>query len=119
MTKIAKMPSRPSAHVIADVDGVSKDEIVVIGGPFVSGTVLGKLTNGNFTKLDIAEGATEAHEAAAVLYGHIETDVATGAIGHARVCALNAERITWPDAITAERKTAEVARLAVNQIVLR
>jgi hypothetical protein len=115
-----KMLPRPSAHIAAEVDGISKDGIMVVGGAFASGTVLGKLNDGNYTQLDVTADATEAHEAEVVLYGHIDaTDGPVRAVAHARVCALYDDKLTWPDAITEDQKNAAVAKLAENHIVLR
>lgn len=120
MTQVHKMLPRVSAHVAAEVDGISKDGITVEGGAFASGTVLGKLANGNYTQLDVAAEATEANEAEIVLYGHIDATAApVAAVGHVRVCALYADKLTWPDAITAEQKAAAITKLATNHIVLR
>lgn len=120
MTQVHKMLPHPSLHIAAEVDGVSKDGITVEGGAFASGTVLGKLANGNYTQLDLTVDATEAHEAEVVLCGHIDaTDVPARAQAHARVCALYDDKLTWPDGITAEQKTAAVAKFTAKQIVLR
>ncbi|EOS8341144.1 head decoration protein [Vibrio parahaemolyticus] len=120
MTQVHKMAPRASAHVAAEVDGVSKDRIVVTGGFFPSGTVLGQLDSGEYTQLNIADGATEAHIAKAVIYGHVDASTeAQPTLCHARVCALYADKLTWPEAITAEQKAAAVAELAKAQIVLR
>lgn len=119
MTQMTKMAPRQSAHVASEMDGVSKDPIVVVGGPYLSGTVLGQLADGNFTQLDLTVDATEAHEAKVVLYGHVNTADPVNALAHARVCSLYADRLTWPDTITTDRKTTEIERLAANHIVLR
>lgn len=118
-SNVKVMPRAAHAHVLSDMEHVSKDAIIVVDGPYASGTVLGLLNNGHYKQLDIAEGAAEAHEAVTVLLGRIDNAEPTAANGHSRVCALMADRITWPSAITAERKKTEVARLAANQVVLR
>lgn len=119
MNQMTTMSPRKSAHVASEVDGVSKDQIVVVGGPYSSGTVLAEKADGTYTQLDITADAAEANESKVVLYGRVDTPDATPALAHCRVCSLYGDRLTWPDAITAERKKAEIALLAANHIVLR
>uniref|UniRef100_A0AB39C9X2 Head decoration protein n=1 Tax=Aliivibrio phage vB_Alvi_H905 TaxID=3234039 RepID=A0AB39C9X2_9VIRU len=114
-----KMRPRIGAHVAGELDHVSRDGIVVVGGPYSSGTVLGEKDDGTFTQLDIAADAAEAATAAVVLYGHIDTADPTQAVAHARVCALYDQKLIWPDAITTVQKEAAVSALAEKQIVLR
>lgn len=114
-----QMLPRPSAHVAGELDGVSRDGIVVVGGPYISGTVLAEKDDGTFTKLDIAVDATEANVASVVLYGHIDTPDATNAVAHARVCGLYESKLTWPEGITTMQKEAAINALAEKQIVLR
>ncbi|PMN73162.1 head decoration protein [Enterovibrio norvegicus] len=116
---ITHMRARIGAHVAGEVDAVSRDSIVVVGGPYASGTVLGQNDDGTFTQLDITVDAPEAGTAAAVLYGHIDTADETPAVAHARVCALYDAKLTWPPAITSVQKEAAIAALAVKNIVLR
>ncbi|HGF3735238.1 TPA: head decoration protein [Vibrio parahaemolyticus] len=116
---VTHMRARIGAHVAGEVDKVSRDAIVVVGGPYVSGTVLGKKDDGTYTKLDLTVDATEAATAEVVLYGHIDSAEATEAVGHARVCALYDSKLSWPDGITPVQKEAAVAALAEHQIVLR
>lgn len=116
---VTHMRARIGAHVAGEVDHVSRDRIVVVGGPYISGTVLGKKDDGTYTQLDIAQDATEAETAELVLYGHIDSTEATDAMAHARVCALYDSKLTWPESITPVQKETAVAALAAKQIVLR
>lgn len=116
---VTHMRARIGAHVAGELDHVSRDRIVVVGGPYASGTVLGEKDDGTYTQLDIAVDAAEAAEAKVVLYGHIDTTTATEAVGHARVCALYDSKLTWPEGITQVQKEAAAAALAAQQIVLR
>ncbi|ELA7323114.1 head decoration protein [Vibrio parahaemolyticus] len=113
------MPARIGAHVAGELDHVSRDGIVVVGGPYVSGTVLGLKDDGTYTQLDLTAEAVEANTAEVVLYGHIDTAEATRAVAHARVCALYETKLTWPEGITSVQKEAATASLAEKQIVLR
>ncbi len=116
---VTHMRARIGAHVAGELDRVSRDGIVVVGGPYVSGTVLAKKDDGTYTQLDIAADATEAETAELVLYGHIDSVEATEAVAHARVCALYDSKMTWPEGITQVQKEAAVSALAEKQIVLR
>ncbi|MFL0825161.1 head decoration protein [Vibrio parahaemolyticus] len=116
---VTHMRARIGAHVAGELDHVSRDGIVVVGGPYISGTVLGEKDDGTFTQLDIAVDAAEANAAAVVLYGHIDSTEPTPAVAHARVCALYDGKLTWPDGITTVQKEAAVTALAEKQIVLR
>lgn len=120
MTQVHKMLPRVSAHVVNDVEHISKEKIIVEGGAYVSGTVLGKLDNGNYTQLDITADATQGHEADVILYGHVDATVEpVNATAHARVTAVYDANLTWPEGITAEKKTAAVAKLNAKHIILR
>ncbi|MCG7551564.1 head decoration protein [Pseudoalteromonas sp. Of7M-16] len=115
-----EMLTRPGVHVAGELPGVSRDEIIVVGGAYLSGTVLGQLDNGTFTQLDVSAGATEANTAEVILYGHVDaTAKAVPAVAHTRVCAVYEEKLIWPDAITDVQKADAVAKLAEKQVVLR
>ncbi|MFW1654238.1 head decoration protein [Vibrio parahaemolyticus] len=117
---VNKMLPHPGAHIAGEVAGVSRDSIVVVGGAYASGTVLGEKDDGTFTQLDLAVDATEANTAEVVLYGHIDaTDGPVPAVAHARVCGVYDAKLTWPDGMTEVQKTDAVANLAKKQIVLR
>ncbi|WP_125782856.1 head decoration protein [Pseudoalteromonas rubra] len=113
------MRPRAGTHVAGELNHVSRDGIVVVGGPYSSGTVLGKNDDDTYTQLNIAADATEATTAEIVLYDHIDSAEDTPAVGHARVCALYASKLIWPDGITAVQKEDAVTALAKNQVVLR
>ncbi|EGQ9107562.1 head decoration protein [Vibrio cholerae] len=114
-----QMLPRAGVHVAGEVDHVSRDRIVVVGGPYYSGTVLAEKDDGTFTQLDITPEAAEANVAAVVLYGHVLTQEPTEEVAHARVCALYDSKLTWPAGITPTQKEASVKALAEKQIVLR
>ena len=108
-----------SAHVAAEVTGLSRDKITVVGGPYQSGTVLGEKADGTFKQLDLAPDATEANVAKAALLGHVDTANAVQALAHFRVCALYDTRLIWPDGINAQQKIDATAALAQSHVVLR
>ena len=114
-----KMRPRIGVHVAGELDHVSRDGIVVVGGPYLSGTVLAEKDDGTFTQLDITADAAEAATAAVVLYGYVDTAETTQCVAHARVCALYDKKLTWPDGISTVQKEAAVSALAEKNIVLR
>ncbi|MGL1310957.1 head decoration protein [Vibrio parahaemolyticus] len=119
MTVHSMLP-RPGAHIAGEVAGVSRDQIVVVGGAYASGTVLGEKDDGTFTQLDISVDAVEANTAEVILYGHIDaTSGPVPAVAHARVCGVYDDKLTWPDGITDVQKSDAVTNLAKKQIVLR
>lgn len=118
MTKTYTKPASPSAHLAAEVDGLSKDQIVVVGGPYPSGTVLGQNADETYTQLNTAVDG-EANEAVAVLYGHCTESSPASALAHTRLCAVYDKHLTWPDGMTADLKQAAMESLAKAHIVLR
>ncbi|MCG6410494.1 head decoration protein [Vibrio fluvialis] len=119
MQENAMLP-RAGAHVAGEVAGVSRDQIVVVGGAYASGTVLGLKDDGTYTQLDISAEAAEANTAEVILYGHVDASTdPVNAVAHARVCALYDAKLTWPEGITDVQKSDAVTNLAKQQIVLR
>ena len=111
---------RKSAHVLGEVPFLSKDEVVIATGQLANATVLGKKDDGTFIQLDIAAEATEATEAAAVLFGFVNAnDAAVPSLAHTRLTAVDASKLVWPDAITEPQKTAALAELAAINIIAR
>lgn len=120
MTEMYQQPKRKSVHLINDINGLSRDSIVLTGGDFVSGEVVGELADGRFTKLDLTLNATEAHEARAIVFGDYEATTADlTAQAHSRLAAVRADRLVWPDAATTEQKAAFLAQLSAAHIVAR
>lgn len=120
MTDMYQQPKRKSVHVIREINGLSKDPIILTGGDFVSGEVVGELADGRFTKLDLTVDATEAHEAKAILFGDYDATTAdVTAQAHSRLTAVRADKLVWPDAATDEQKAAFLGQLAAAHIVAR
>ena len=114
-----KMPMRESVHILNEIDGLSKDQVTVEGDVYSSGTVLGLLDNGNYTQLDLTSGATQGHEAVAILYGHIDATIPVKTLVHTRLTAVYDQYLTWPTGITSAQKEAAVTSLATKNIILR
>ncbi|MCF6459049.1 head decoration protein [Pseudoalteromonas sp. MMG024] len=117
-SETAHMLPRASAHVMNDLPQVSKDEVTISEGVLASGTVLGEKPDG--THVQLVPGTGEANAAVGILYGH--ADASAGPVkaqAHARVAAFYADRITWPDGITAEQKETAIAELAALNLILR
>lgn len=118
MPEFVNLSSRESAHVQGEVPHVSKDPIVVVGGAFASGTVLGKKADGTYTQLD--PGATEEKVAEAILFGHVDaTDGPVNADAHTRVSSFFADRIVWPAGISPAQQEAAIDELAAKNMILR
>lgn len=121
MTEVFNQPGRVSAHLISEMKGVSKDNIVLTGGNFVSGEVLGISADGTkYVKLDLDDAAAFGAEAKAVLFGDVDasTEDKPG-LAHARVCAVRADKLVWPDGITELRKAEFITELVALNVVPR
>ncbi len=121
MSKAFTQPGRISAHLISEMEGVSKDDIVLSGGNFVSGEVLGLSADGTkYVKLDLDDTAEFGAEAKAVLFGSVDaTEEDKNGMAHARVCAVRADKLVWPDDITDVRKAEFIAELVALNIIPR
>ncbi|WP_372830522.1 head decoration protein [Pontibacterium sp.] len=114
-------PQRMSAHLKSELSpDLSRESVVVEGGFFPSGAVLGLLDNGNYTFLDLAVDATEAHEAKLIVFGSVDaTDAPMPAVGHVRLAAVYSEFLTFPDAATDVQKQAFLDQLAADYVIAR
>ncbi|MDK1289786.1 head decoration protein [Pseudoalteromonas umbrosa] len=110
---------RASVHVASDLEHISKDSITVVGGPYVSGTVLAEKDDGTYTQLNIDASAVEANMASRILYGHKRDKDAGQCLAHARVCSMYSSKLTWPEGITQEQLESAEKALTKNHIVLR
>jgi hypothetical protein len=119
-TDSAAMPRRIDAHIRKEIDGLSLDEIVLSGGSFSSGEVVGKTAAGVYTKLDLTAEATESNEAAGIVYGNFDAsgDDADG-LAHVRMTAVEGGDLIFPDAATPTQKAAFLEQLEVLHIVVR
>lgn len=64
MTEAIYQPRLSGAHLISEMKGVSKDSIVLTGGDFLAGEVLGMNAAGtHFVKLNLDDTATDGAEA--------------------------------------------------------
>lgn len=114
-----KMSPRPSAHVLQDIERLSKDQVTLSGGNFVSAEVVGRNENGLVTKLSLDDAVAEG-AAVGVIYGYFDAseDDVPG-IMHARLTAVLESKLVWPDGITPVQKTGFLAQLAANHIIAR
>lgn len=121
MTEVFNLPGRVSAHLISEMKGVSKDNIVLTGGNFVSGEVLGISADGTkYVKLDLDDAAAFGAEAKAVLFGDVDASTEDkNGLAHTRVCAIRADKLVWPDGITEPRKAEFIAELVALNVVPR
>lgn len=121
MNEVFTQAPRVSAHLISEMKGVSKDNIVLTGGNFVSGEVLGVSADGTkFVKLNLDSEAAFGAEAKAVLFGDVDaTDEDANGLAHTRVCAVRAEKLVWPADITEQRKAEFIDELVALNIIPR
>lgn len=121
MSEVFTMAGRKSAHLISEMKGVSKDNIVLTGGNFVSGEVLGMSADGStYVKLNLDDQAAFGAEAKGVLFGDVDaTETDQNGLAHTRVCAVLADKLTWPEGITDVRKEEFIAELVALNIIPR
>lgn len=113
-------PYRGGEYVLSDRGNLSRDVVVVVGGNFVAGTVLGRISSsGSFTQLN--PSASDGSEtAAALLYGPTAAAGApVRATAHVRSTEVNGGLLVWPDGISPAQQTAAIAQLAALAIVVR
>lgn len=98
----------------------SLDDIVVLGGTYEAGIVLGKVTaTGKYVILAPA-AADGSQNAAAVLWSH--TDASAGdatATAIVRAAEVKVAGLIWPAGITGPQQTAAIGQLNALGIVLR
>lgn len=115
------MQLRAGAFLISEANGtLSREVVLVTGGSFSAGTVLGKVTaTGKYTQLDPA--ATDgSQQAAAVLFdGVVAIDGDKKAIVIHLMAEVDGNALVWKAGITPEQKAAAVGELATNIIIVR
>ncbi len=111
---------RYGSHVLAEVDGLSRDDATLTGGVFVDGEVVGQLDNGHHTKLNLAADAADAQEAVAVVLGDVDASALDRpGVVHARLTSVREKALVWPSGITPEQKAAALRQLAARNIIAR
>lgn len=121
MTEVFNQPRRNGGHLINEMKNVSKDNILLMGGSFVSGEVLGMNAAGtHYVKLDLDDTATDGAVAKGVLFGAVDASAAEqSGLAHTRICSVLADHLTWPDAITDARKAEFIDELLEAIIIPR
>lgn len=119
--EVFTQPGRKSAHVIQEVPNLSRDNIVLSSGSFITGEVLGVSADGSkFVKLDLDDQAAAGAEAKAILFGDVDASKEDKpGIGHTRMTAVRADKLVWPDGITEQRKLEFIEQLLAEHIVPR
>lgn len=111
---------RYGSHVLAEVDGLSRDDATLTGGDFFDGEVVGQLDNGHYTKLNLASDAPAAKEAVAVALGYVDaSEMDRPGVVHARLTSVREKSLVWPNDITAEQKAVALRQLAARNIIAR
>jgi hypothetical protein len=100
-------------YLLSEGNAVSREEVVIAGGSFVAGQVLGII---------IASGKYTAHDpaAAAILYGAVDASAADAdGVITARLAEVNDDLLTWKTGISAPDKATAIAALATHDIYVR
>lgn len=108
------------SHILSEVGGLSRDEVVIASGTHAVATVMGKVTaSGEFVQL--APAANDGSEvASAILYRAVDaSEAAKKDVVSARLTAVRASSLVWPDGITDGEKTTALGQLNANHIVAR
>lgn len=114
-----KLLQRPGAHLIQTIPKLSQDDVTLSMGKFVAGEVLGEI-DGTYTKLDATAEATEANVAVAVCSNYYDaTDADVQGLAVTRLAAVDAGKLTWPEAATEQQKADWTAELATRHIIAR
>lgn len=109
-------------HIVSEAHGTRSREqgVLASGENLVAGAVVGRITaNGNFVA--VSPGASDGSEVAAgILFEAKDASAeASPCLVHVRDCEVDADAITWPDAITAPEQAAATAQLVAAGIILR
>ncbi|EIA5325184.1 head decoration protein [Vibrio parahaemolyticus] len=108
------------SHILSEVGGLSRDDALLSGGNYLTATVLGEVTaSGELVQLNPA-GSDGSEVAAAILYRAVDASAATKkGVVNARLTAVRASSLVWPDGITEAEKTAAIKQLKANHIIVR
>jgi hypothetical protein len=110
---------RPGAHLIQTVPKLSQDDVVLSGGQFVHGEVLGEI-DGIHTKLNADPEGTTAIEAVGICFSRVDaTDQDQPGLAHTRLTAVSESHLVWPDGATEAQKAAWLDELAARHIIAR
>ena len=107
-------------HLLTEISGLSRDDVVIAKENLGAATVLGKVTaSGDHVQL--APGAADgSQDADAILYADTNASVEPKkAVANARLTAVRAATLVWPKDISDTEKATAIAQLSVKHIVLR
>ena len=108
-------------YIVSEANGCrSRETITLTGGPYVPGTILGKITaSGKYTVYD-QDAADGTEAAAAILYDHADGSAAdVEAVVDIRDIEVNGYDLTWPGDIDAGEKVIAIAELAALGVIVR
>jgi hypothetical protein len=114
----------PFEVILSEGESIAREKVTLITGQNLkSGTVLGKITaSGKYMAHDnAATGATAGAEVAvAVLLADCDaTSADQTTLILARIAEVSGDLLVWKSGISAPNKTAGIAALAVNFIIVR
>lgn len=109
------------SHLLREVSGLSRDEgQLTEGALYLAATVLGKITKTDqFIQWD-PTGDDGRQIAVAILYHEVDTrEHQKPCVVNARLTAVRASSLIWPESITLAQKTQAIEQLNTQFIVLR
>lgn len=123
MSTLTENLKRTGAYLISEASDMyrSREQVTIgSGNNLVAGEVLGKITaSGKYVRLNPA-GADGSQNAAAILFQDAAAASAdVRRVVHVRDCIVQDAMLTWPAGITGPQKTAAIAALAANGLIVR
>ncbi|WP_299071985.1 head decoration protein (plasmid) [Vibrio cyclitrophicus] len=108
------------SHILTEISGLSRDDAQLSGGKYLTATVLGEVTASK-ELVQLAPAASDGSEvAAAILFRGVDASAETkSGVVNARLTAVRASSLVWPDGITDAEKTAAIKQLKANHIIVR
>ena len=108
---------RAGEFLLSEGCGAISRETIMVAAALMAGTVLGQVTAGgsyNQLNLDASDGTEEA---AAILYADSQADQKQVVI--MRLAEVQDSKLTWPEGITEQQKSAAMTALAESYVITR
>jgi hypothetical protein len=108
-------------YLLSEGNGaISREQVVVTGGDYPAGQVLGIITASGQYTAHHPTAADGSEVAATILYGPVNASVADAdGVITARLAEVNDDLLTWKSGISAPDKAAGIVALATHDIYVR
>lgn len=108
------------SHILTEVSGLSRDDVVIASGKHAVATVMGTVTADN-ELVQLNPGASDGSEvASAILYRAVDaSETAKKDVANTRLTAVRATSLVWPEGITDGEKATALGQLSAKHIVAR